>query len=158
MIAGAPNMVRSVVLFDPARKSFEILRAGSDLQIDNGYISVPQAIEFEGAHNELAHAFFYPPCNKDIDASSKSEKQPLIVRSHGGPTSASDAVLNLTYQFWTSRGFGVVDVNYGGSTGFGRKYRNRLLKNWGFRSRRFITIQCGLDGFHLFFRKFCRIK
>jgi len=131
MIAGAPNMVRSVVLFDPARKSFEILRAGSDLQIDNGYISVPQAIEFEGAHNELAHAFFYPPCNKDIDASSKSEKQPLIVRSHGGPTSASDAVLNLTYQFWTSRGFGVVDVNYGGSTGFGRKYRNRLLKNWG---------------------------
>lgn len=99
MIAGAPNMVRSVVLFDPARKSFEILRAGSDLQIDNGYISVPQAIEFEGAHNELAHAFFYPPCNKDIDASSKSEKQPLIVRSHGGPTSASDAVLNLTYQF-----------------------------------------------------------
>ncbi len=131
MIAGAPNMVRSVVKFDTVKNSYEILRAGSVLQIEEGFISIPQAIEFEGANKELAHAFFYPPCNKDVDVANKLDKQPLIVRSHGGPTSASDAVLNLTYQFWTSRGFGVVDVNYGGSTGFGRKYRNRLLKNWG---------------------------
>ncbi len=131
MIAGAPNMVRSVVKFDTVKNTYDILRAGSELQIDEGYISVPQSIEFEGANNELAHAFFYPPRNKDFDIARNSDKPPLIVRSHGGPTSASDAVLNLTYQFWTSRGFGVVDVNYGGSTGYGRNYRNRLLENWG---------------------------
>ncbi|MCW5824550.1 MAG: S9 family peptidase [Cyanobacteria bacterium TGS_CYA1] len=130
MIAGAPNMVRSVVKFDTRDKSFQILRSGSSLQIDKGFISIPQTIEFEGANKELAHAFFYPPQNKNVEVNN-IDKPPLIVRSHGGPTSASDAVLNLTYQFWTSRGFAVVDVNYGGSTGFGRKYRNRLLKNWG---------------------------
>lgn len=130
MIAGAPDMVRSVVKFDTTNGSFQILRSGSKLQIDKGFISIPQTIEFEGANKELAHAFFYPPQNKNVEV-NEADKPPLIVRSHGGPTSASDAVLNLTYQFWTSRGFAVADVNYGGSTGFGRKYRNRLLKNWG---------------------------
>jgi len=131
MIAGAPNMVRSVVKFDTDKNTFEVLCSSSKLQIDEGYISIPEPIEFKGANGELAHAFFYAPKNKDADNSSTATKPPLIVRSHGGPTTASDAVLNLTYQFWTSRGFAVVDVNYGGSTGYGRKYRNRLLKNWG---------------------------
>lgn len=130
MIAGAPDMVRSVIEFDTLKNNYQILRKGSSLDIDPGFISIPEVIEFEGANNDLAYAFFYPPQNKNFKPGA-NDKPPLIVRSHGGPTSASDAVLNLTYQFWTSRGFAVVDVNYGGSTGYGRKYRNRLLKNWG---------------------------
>lgn len=140
-IGGGPNMVRSVVLFDTGNETFQILKTGANIEIAEGYISVPENIEYSGANGETAYAFFYPPKNKDYEYSDVSEdlhssnktkiKPPLIVRSHGGPTSSSDAVLNLTYQFWTSRGFAVIDVNYGGSTGFGRKYRNRLIENWG---------------------------
>lgn len=127
-IAGGPNLVRSVVLFDIKNQTHQILKAGADIEIDESSISNPESMEFPGCDGETAYAFFYPPRNKDYQA---SELPPLIVRSHGGPTSSCDAVLNLNYQFWTTRGFAVIDVNYGGSTGFGRKYRNRLLSKWG---------------------------
>jgi dipeptidyl aminopeptidase/acylaminoacyl peptidase len=77
-----------------------------------------------------AHAFYYLPRNPHF-AAPAGEKPPLIVLSHGGPTSAATSVLNLTYQYWTSRGFALVDVNYGGSTGYGRAYRERLYRQWG---------------------------
>jgi dipeptidyl aminopeptidase/acylaminoacyl peptidase len=77
-----------------------------------------------------AHAFSYPPTNPDFRA-PPGEKPPLIVFTHGGPTSATQGMLSLSCQFWTSRGFAVVDVNYGGSTGYGRPYRQRLNGQWG---------------------------
>jgi dipeptidyl aminopeptidase/acylaminoacyl peptidase len=76
------------------------------------------------------HAFYYPPANQGVSAPS-DERPPLIVISHGGPTTATSAMLDLRVQFWTSRGFAVLDVNYGGSTGYGREYRERLRGAWG---------------------------
>jgi dipeptidyl aminopeptidase/acylaminoacyl peptidase len=98
--------------------------------MDSANVSAWQAIEFPTSHNLTAHAFFYPPKNRDITAPT-GERPPLIVIAHGGPTSATSTTLNLTVQFWTTRGFAVVDVNYGGSTGYGREYRQRLYSQWG---------------------------
>ena len=94
------------------------------------YFSMPQAMQFSTDDGEVAHAFYYPPNNPDWQAPS-SEKPPLIVKSHGGPTAAANSGLALSLQFWTSRGFAVLDVNYRGSTGYGRKYRQKLYGQWG---------------------------
>src|SRR6266516_5091194 len=94
------------------------------------YFSVPQSIRFPTDGGETAHGFFYAPHNPDWQAAA-SEKPPLIVKSHGGPTAATAAGLDLALQFWTSRGFAVLDVNYRGSSGFGRKYREKLYGQWG---------------------------
>jgi dipeptidyl aminopeptidase/acylaminoacyl peptidase len=77
-----------------------------------------------------AYGFFYPPTNREF-VGPEDELPPLLVRSHGGPTSAASTALNLSIQFWTSRGVAVLDVNYGGSTGYGRAYRRRLMGQWG---------------------------
>jgi dipeptidyl aminopeptidase/acylaminoacyl peptidase len=98
--------------------------------IDAGYLSIPQAVEFPTEKGLRAHAFFYPPQNRDYTASG-GERPPLIVRSHGGPTSAASTAFSLGIQYWTSRGIAVLDVNYGGSTGYGRAYRQRLNGKWG---------------------------
>ncbi len=98
--------------------------------IDNRYISSAEPIAF-GEDNDKAHAFYYPPANPDYSLAEMEELPPLMVMSHGGPTGMSEASLNLKIQFWTSRGFGVVDVNYRGSSGYGRKYRNQLRGKWG---------------------------
>jgi dipeptidyl aminopeptidase/acylaminoacyl peptidase len=100
------------------------------LEIDAGYLSEPQAIEFPTENGLTAHAFYYPPTNKDFRA-AEGEKPPLLVMSHGGPTGATTTTLDLEIQYWTSRGIGVLDVNYGGSTGYGRDYRERLNGQWG---------------------------
>jgi dipeptidyl aminopeptidase/acylaminoacyl peptidase len=100
------------------------------LQAYQGYLSRPEALDFSTGNNERAYAFFYPPANKDWQAPA-SEKPPLIVMSHGGPTAMTNSGLNLKIQFWTSRGFCVLDVNYRGSTGYGRQYRERLYGQWG---------------------------
>ncbi len=100
------------------------------LDIDDGYLSTPRTIEFPTSNNETAHAFFYPPANKDYQAPAE-ERPPLIVMVHGGPTGATHNVLNLRTQYWTSRGFAILDVNYRGSTGYGRQYRDKLLNGWG---------------------------
>ena len=94
------------------------------------YLSVPDSISYPSTGGRTAHAFFYPPHNADISA-PVGAKAPLIVISHGGPTSMTSSTLKLATQFWTSRGFGVLDVNYGGSTGYGREYRDALLGQWG---------------------------
>ncbi len=129
-IGSSPTEPRSIVLLDPAARRIKVLRRTSDIAIDPGYLSIAQEIEFPTEHNLTAHAFFYPPQNRDLAAPS-GERPPLLVLSHGGPTAATSSAFNLEIQYWTSRGFAVLDVNYGGSTGYGRAYRQRLNGQWG---------------------------
>jgi dipeptidyl aminopeptidase/acylaminoacyl peptidase len=129
-IAGSPTEPLAVVEMNLETNSIEVLRRSSNLKIDPGYLSVPRDIEFPTEEGLTSHAFFYAPQNQDYSA-PVGEKPPLIVMSHGGPTSDASTQLNLSIQYWTSRGFGVLDVNYGGSTGYGRSYRERLNGKWG---------------------------
>jgi dipeptidyl aminopeptidase/acylaminoacyl peptidase len=134
-VAGAPTEGPCVVRIDPALAGasspvVSVLKRSHATTVDARYLSVPQAIEFPTEGGLTAHALFYPPHNPDYDAPD-GELPPLIVESHGGPTSATNSVLDYETQFWTSRGFAVVDVNYGGSTGYGREYRERLRGKWG---------------------------
>src|SRR5262249_48790252 len=130
MVAGSPTLAQAIVRVDPITGRSGIVRSSTTLAIDPGYLSIPEAISFPTENGQAAHGFFYPPRNKDYVAPAK-ERPPLLVRSHGGPTSASTSTLRLDIQYWTSRGIGVLDVNYGGSTGFGRAYRQRLQGSWG---------------------------
>ena len=148
VLGGSPSQGATIALLDAASGDLQEVRRASSAQVDPGYISAPEPIEFPTSYepgsvtgpllDELAaaggslsaHALYYPPANKDA-AAPAGEKPPLIVISHGGPTSAAEAVLTLGIQYWTSRGIAVVDVNYGGSTGHGRAYRERLKGNWG---------------------------
>jgi len=98
--------------------------------ISSRYIATPQSLWFNTRDGEKSHGFFYPPTNTDVQAPTDS-LPPLIVMCHGGPTGATESSLNVKIQFWTSRGFAVFDINYRGSTGFGRRYRDRLKNNWG---------------------------
>jgi dipeptidyl aminopeptidase/acylaminoacyl peptidase len=129
-VGGSPTEPPSVVQIDLATGHIEALRRSSDLTIGPGYLATPQAIEFPTENGLTAYALFYPPQNRDYVAPS-GERPPLLVRSHGGPTGATSDTLNLEIQFWTSRGIAVLDVNYGGSTGYGRAYRERLDGQWG---------------------------
>src|SRR6266540_5011558 len=126
---GSPTEPAAIVWLDLATRHFDILWRSSTITIDLGYLSVPQAIEFPIAPGLTAHALFYMPWNCDYSA-PPGERPPLLVKSHGGPTSAASTTLNLGIQYWTSRGIAVLDVNYGGSTGYGRTYRERLKGQW----------------------------
>ena len=101
-----------------------------ELDVDAAWFSVPEAIDFPTAGGAVAHAFYYPPRHPDVRGPD-NERPPLLVVIHGGPTSAARVMLRLAYQYWTTRGFAVVDVNYRGSTGYGRDYRNQLRGQWG---------------------------
>lgn len=129
-VAGSPTDASSVVRMDLATNRCDVLRRSSSVKTDKGYLSVPEPLEFPTENNLTAHALFYPPANRDF-ASPPEERPPLLVHIHGGPTSSASSTLNLSTQFWTSRGIAVLDVNYGGSTGYGREYRKRLGNNWG---------------------------
>lgn len=129
-VAGSPTETTSIVQLDLHSRRMEVLRRSNDAVIDTGYLSIPRAIEFPTEHGLTAHAFFYPQKNQDYIAPSR-ELPPLLVISHGGPTSAVSDKLDLMIQHWTSRGFAVLNVNYGGSTGYGRPYRQRLNGQWG---------------------------
>jgi dipeptidyl aminopeptidase/acylaminoacyl peptidase len=119
-----------IVRLDLATGTSEILRRSSDLEINTGYLSVPELLEFPTENGLTAYGYYYAPKNQDF-AAPAGELPPLLVLSHGGPTGATSAGFNLGIQYWTSRGFAVMDVNYGGSTGYGRAYRQRLNGNWG---------------------------
>ncbi|MEO0866951.1 MAG: S9 family peptidase [Cyanobacteria bacterium J06642_11] len=106
------------------------LRRSSTLEIDEGYLSIPEMITFPTNNNLSTYGIYYPPKNQDY-VSPDGSCPPLLVKSHGGPTAATSANFNPAIQYWTSRGFAVLDVNYGGSTGYGRAYRERLKGNWG---------------------------
>jgi dipeptidyl aminopeptidase/acylaminoacyl peptidase len=130
LIAASANEPTSIISFDLATRDLEVLRRSRELTVDSGYISAPRAIEFPTQNGLTAHGIFYPPQNRDYTGPS-DEKPPLLVMSHGGPTSGSSAALKYAIQYWTSRGIAVLDVNYGGSSGYGRQYRERLKGRWG---------------------------
>jgi dipeptidyl aminopeptidase/acylaminoacyl peptidase len=131
LFAGAsPVDFKSIVELRLGDGRIQVLKSSNDVQLDEAYLTRPQAIEFPTEGGLSAHAFFYPPKNPDFRPPA-GEKPPLIVFTHGGPTGMTSAALRMDLQYWTSRGFGVVDVNYGGSTGYGREYRRRLNGQWG---------------------------
>jgi len=130
VLAGSPSIATEIARIDLATGEREVLeRSIADLP-DLGYLSIPESISYPSANGRTAYAFFYPPVNRDMHAPA-GEKPPVIVISHGGPTGMAASTLNLKTQYWTSRGFGVLDVNYGGSTGFGRAFRDALKGQWG---------------------------
>jgi len=120
----------SIVSLNLGTKELEVLQRSRETAVDAEYLTNPRAIEFPTEGGLTAHGHFYPPRNRDY-AGPAHEKPPLLVMSHGGPTSASSAALKYAIQYWTSRGIAVLDVNYGGSSGYGRKYRERLKGQWG---------------------------
>jgi dipeptidyl aminopeptidase/acylaminoacyl peptidase len=119
-----------LVQLDVISGQLEILRRGREIHLDPGYFSIGQPLEFPTENGLTAYGFYYPPKNPDFIAPD-GEKPPLIVKSHGGPTGATSNAFRYSIQYWTSRGFAVLDVNYGGSTGYGRAYRERLKGQWG---------------------------
>ncbi|HLW60383.1 MAG TPA: S9 family peptidase [bacterium] len=128
--AGSPSAATAILRIDLASRRTEVLRRSGEITVDPGYLSLAEPVEFPTEGGQTAHGFFYPPRNRDF-AAPDGEKPPLLVRSHGGPTGAASATLDLGVQYWTSRGFAFLDVNYGGSTGYGRRYRERLNGEWG---------------------------
>lgn len=128
--AGSPTEANSIVLLDLASQQLTTVRRSSNVAIDTGYLSEPQAIAFPTTNGYTAYAFFYPPQNHEFKAPD-GDLPPLLVKSHGGPTAAASSTFNLSIQYWTSRGFGFLDVNYRGSTGYGREYRKQLEGEWG---------------------------
>jgi dipeptidyl aminopeptidase/acylaminoacyl peptidase len=156
-VGASPTEPPAIVKMTIGAMETEVLRSSSSERIAPEWISVPEAVtfrvtpEFQGpgpsasappsSPGELrrdgplpeprdVHAFYYPPKNPNVVA-PPDEKPPLIVLTHGGPTAAAEDALDLRVQFWTSRGFAILDVNYSGSTGYGREYRDRLKGQWG---------------------------
>ena len=129
-IAGSSTEPPSIVKLDLATRRVEVLRRSSNVKVDAEYLATPKAIEFPTERELTAHAFFYAPRNREYTGPS-GEQPPLLVISHGGPTAATSTTLSWGVQYWTSRGIAVLDVNYGGSSGYGRAYRQRLNGQWG---------------------------
>jgi dipeptidyl aminopeptidase/acylaminoacyl peptidase len=129
---GSAGEFAAIVRVAPETGETRILKRSTleDEKAYAGYISLPQPIEFPTEGGLSAYGLFYPPANRRF-AAAAGELPPLIVKSHGGPTGAASAALDWGIQFWTSRGFAVLDVNYGGSSGYGRAYRERLRGQWG---------------------------
>ncbi len=128
--AASPESETAVVVYDAESRETEVVRSAGDEAIDPAYVSRPRAIEFATGDGEVAYGFYYPPANPEFEA-PEGELPPLIVESHGGPTSHATPALDAEFLYWTSRGIGVVDVNYRGSSGYGREFRNRLRGTWG---------------------------
>jgi dipeptidyl aminopeptidase/acylaminoacyl peptidase len=129
-IAGSATEAPAVVQLDLASGRLTTLKRSSELTIDAGYLSRPQPIAFATERGRTAYGVYYAPRNRDFHG-PPGERPPLLVVSHGGPTSATSTSLHLGIQYWTSRGIAVLDVNYGGSTGYGRAYRRCLDGQWG---------------------------
>jgi len=129
-VCSSPTESSSIVKLDLDTLSIQPLHQSSKARLEADYLSIAVPIEFPTEHGLTAYAFFYPPKNRDYIA-SPDELPPLLVESHGGPTGMTNSELNLAIQYWTSRGIAVLDVNYGGSSGYGRAYRQRLEGKWG---------------------------
>jgi len=131
LVAATPTTEAGVYRLDPVTGRMQALRPPRDLGIDPASISRPEHVTFPvGRDGEVAHALFYPPANAEWSG-PEGTLPPLVVELHGGPTSAAAPAFSPGRQFWTSRGFAVVDVNYRGSTGYGRPYREELYGTWG---------------------------
>ncbi len=129
-IAASPTKAPSVVGLDISHGAVDVVRRSAGLKVHRASVSRAAEIAFPSAGNRTAYAYYYAPVNPGFKAPD-DEKPPLLVLSHGGPTSAAAPSLNLRIQYYTSRGFAVLDVNYGGSTGYGRAYRKQLDGEWG---------------------------
>ncbi len=157
-VGASSSTAPQIVLLDLTTRAVDVLRESNAVDVDRAFLSAPEPIEFPTAGGLTAFAHFYPPSNAAFRG-PEGELPPLIVMSHGGPTSQADPSLDVETQFWTSRGFAVVDVNYGGSTGFGRAYRQRLNGNWGvvdttdcINAARFLADEGRVDGARLVIR------
>jgi dipeptidyl aminopeptidase/acylaminoacyl peptidase len=128
--ASSPTEPPAVIELDLDSGNREVLRRSTELELDERYISVAEAIDFPGADDLISHGFYYPPANPAYSAPA-DELPPLVVFVHGGPTAHVTTALDLNIQLFTSRGIAVFDLNYGGSTGYGREYRDRLRGRWG---------------------------
>jgi dipeptidyl aminopeptidase/acylaminoacyl peptidase len=128
--AASPEGEAAIVVYDTVSGGTEVVRSACEEPVDPAYVSRPRAIEFPTGKGEVAYGFYYPPANPEFEAPA-GELPPLIVASHGGPTSHATPALDREFLYWTSRGFGVVDVNYRGSSGYGRAFRNKLRGEWG---------------------------
>lgn len=130
MIAGSPTAPTVIVHYETSSQRLTVLAHGSQDHFDPGDLSLPETVEFPTTGDTTAHGFYYAPTNKEFEG-KEGTRPPLLVLSHGGPTSASQASYNLGIQYWTSRGFAILDVNYRGSTGYGTAYRRALNGQWG---------------------------
>ena len=130
MYAGSSTLADRVLVIDLETLAQEVVKVANPAHIESGYFSIPKPIEFPTERGLTAHAFYYAPRNQDHEAPA-GERPPLVVHCHGGPTGSAGPTYPFEYQYWTSRGFALVDVNYGGSSGYGRAYRQRLNGNWG---------------------------
>ena len=155
MIGLTASEFPAVYALDPAVGEPEVLYRARERELDHRFLSTAKHVEFPTEDGQKAHAFFYPPRNPGFTA-PQGERPPLLVHSHGGPTAAVSDDLNLEIQYWTTRGVAVVDVNYGGSTGYGREYRNRLRGRWGVvdladcvNAARFLADRGDIDGSHI---------
>jgi dipeptidyl aminopeptidase/acylaminoacyl peptidase len=160
-VAASPTEAPAVIRLDTSADQRQVLGRSLD-EADvpaAGYVSRPRPISFPTENGQAtAYAIYYPPTNADFDG-APGDLPPLIVESHGGPTAMTLAQLDLGIQYWTSRGFGVVDVNYGGSSGYGRAYRERLRGQWGIvdtedciNAARYLAGQGAVDGRRLAIR------
>lgn len=129
-LVGSKKEPKSIVLLDLGDFQFEIIKRSQEDLLDPKIISIGQEVAFPSEEGLEAYGIFYPPLNPQY-IGKESERPPLIVKCHGGPTMHVPNIFNMEVQFWTSRGFGYLIVNYGGSTGYGREYRQRLNGNWG---------------------------
>lgn len=130
VIAGSPREPSALVVIDPDAGTAEVVRRSRELDLDPRHLSVPRPVEFPTGDGQTAHALYYPPANPDATAPD-GELPPLVVTCHGGPTASVVDRLKLGVQYLTSRGIAVADVNYRGSTGYGRDYREALKGRWG---------------------------
>ncbi len=129
-VAGGPATRSTVIRVDAATGKTDVLQRDRGYLPDEAYLPVPQHVDFEGPWGQAVHGLLYPPTNPDVTGPA-GERPPYVVWVHGGPTSRVTPVLDLAKAFFTSRGIGIIDVNYGGSSGYGRRYRERLLREWG---------------------------
>ena len=128
--AASPTAASVVLLVDAESGQSKVVRRSTEVELDPRYLSVGEPISFPGTDGLESHGFYYRPANPDFTGPD-DELPPLIVSVHGGPTAHVSNELELVIQLFTSRGIAVVDLNYGGSTGYGREYRDRLRKRWG---------------------------
>jgi dipeptidyl aminopeptidase/acylaminoacyl peptidase len=143
-LAASSTEATALLLIDPSSGAVEVVRRSQELGLDPSYLSVPRPVEFPTEGGQNAYALYYPPVNPDFQA-PPGERPPLLVTSHGGPTAQVVGKLSLWVQYFTSRGFAVAEVDYGGSTGYGRAYRERLDGNWGVVD----TLDCVNAALHL---------
>ncbi len=129
-LGSSATLPAAIAHYDLTTGNLQVLRSSTQVSLAAGYLAQPQAIAFPTCGGATAYGLYYPPQNQDYTAPA-GERPPLLVKSHGGPTAATSSSFNLSIQYWTSRGFAFLDVNYRGSTGYGRDYRQQLRGQWG---------------------------